>query len=220
MQADRVVDAWTKAEMDMRIGPRTVPLGLLAALASALCCAAPAAAEPHLARVNPSEVAVRSDCPTPPPGYARCAAEQLVYKASGDAVGTTTSPSPPASGELQSASAQPASTPLGYGPSELQSAYYLSALSSAQGAGKTIALVDAYDDPNAESDLATYRAQYGLPSCTTAGGCFTKREAARDQTRPASRRLGGRDLARPRHGLGDLSQMQAAARGGGQRRAS
>jgi len=37
-----------------------------------------------------------------------------------------------------------------------------------------VALVDAYDDPNAEADLATYRAQYGLPPCTTANGCFTK----------------------------------------------
>jgi subtilase family serine protease len=37
-----------------------------------------------------------------------------------------------------------------------------------------VAIVDAYDDPNAESDLATYRAQYGLPACTTASGCFQK----------------------------------------------
>jgi subtilase family serine protease len=37
-----------------------------------------------------------------------------------------------------------------------------------------VAIVDAYDDPNAESDLATYRSQYGLPACTTANGCFSK----------------------------------------------
>ncbi|MBO0847785.1 MAG: putative Ig domain-containing protein, partial [Nocardioides sp.] len=42
------------------------------------------------------------------------------------------------------------------------------------GSGQTVAIVDAYDDPNAESDLATYRSQYGLPSCTTANGCFKK----------------------------------------------
>jgi subtilase family serine protease len=42
------------------------------------------------------------------------------------------------------------------------------------GAGKTIAIVDAYDDPTAESDLAVFSAQYGLPACTTANGCFTK----------------------------------------------
>ncbi|WP_438290723.1 putative Ig domain-containing protein [Streptomyces sp. HUAS TT7] len=64
-----------------------------------------------------------------------------------------------------------AAAPSGYGPSALQSAY---ALSSSAGAGATVAIVDAYDDPNAESDLATYRSQYGLPACTTANGCFKK----------------------------------------------
>ncbi len=37
-----------------------------------------------------------------------------------------------------------------------------------------MAIVDAFDDPNAESDLAVYRAKYGLPECTTADGCFKK----------------------------------------------
>src|SRR5262249_27002613 len=37
-----------------------------------------------------------------------------------------------------------------------------------------IAIVDAYDDPNAAVDLATYSAAYGLPACTTANGCFRK----------------------------------------------
>ncbi|MEE4417758.1 S53 family peptidase [Streptomyces bugieae] len=61
--------------------------------------------------------------------------------------------------------------PSGYGPTDLQSAYKLPADG---GAGQTIAVIDAYDDPNAESDLATYRKQYGLPACTTANGCFKK----------------------------------------------
>ena len=46
--------------------------------------------------------------------------------------------------------------------------------SATAGSGETVAIVDAYDDPNAEADLATYRAQYGLPACTTANGCFEK----------------------------------------------
>jgi subtilase family serine protease len=41
-----------------------------------------------------------------------------------------------------------------------------------KGSGQTIAVVDAYDDPNAEADLATFTAQFGLPVCTTANGCF------------------------------------------------
>ncbi len=67
---------------------------------------------------------------------------------------------------------QPALAPSGFGPSDLQSAYALP--SSSAGSGQTVAIVDAYDDPNAESDLATYRSQYGLPACTSASGCFKK----------------------------------------------
>ncbi|NUP51973.1 MAG: peptidase S8 and S53 subtilisin kexin sedolisin [Catenulispora sp.] len=63
------------------------------------------------------------------------------------------------------------SAPSGYGPADLLSAYDLPADG---GAGQTIAIVDALDDPTAEADLAVYRAQYGLPACTTANGCFSK----------------------------------------------
>lgn len=65
-------------------------------------------------------------------------------------------------------------TPSGYGPADLQSAYNLAAASASNGAGQTIAIVDAYNDPTAESDLGVYRSQYGLPPCTTANGCFKK----------------------------------------------
>jgi hypothetical protein len=60
----------------------------------------------------------------------------------------------------------------GLAPADLQAAYKLP--SSTAGSGQTVALVDAYNDPTAESDLAAYRSAYGLPSCTTAGGCFDK----------------------------------------------
>jgi GntR family transcriptional regulator len=64
-----------------------------------------------------------------------------------------------------------AATPDGLGPKNIQSAY---SLPSDSGAGRTIAIVDAYDNPNAEADLAVYREQYGLSPCTTANGCLTK----------------------------------------------
>ena len=67
---------------------------------------------------------------------------------------------------------QPNAVPAGLGPADLQSAYKLP--SSTAGAGQTVAIVDAQDDPNAESDLATYRSTFGLPACTTANGCFRK----------------------------------------------
>ncbi|MGW2671378.1 putative Ig domain-containing protein [Streptomyces sp. NPDC001272] len=71
----------------------------------------------------------------------------------------------------QQLSLAPGLLPSGYGPTDLQSAY---ALPASAGAGTTVAIIDAYDDPNAESDLAAYRSQYGLPACTTANGCFRK----------------------------------------------
>jgi subtilase family serine protease len=66
----------------------------------------------------------------------------------------------------------PAVTPApnGYGPADLQAAYSLP--SATAGSGQTIAIVDAYDDPNAAADLATYRSTFGLSACAT--GCFTK----------------------------------------------
>jgi hypothetical protein len=59
----------------------------------------------------------------------------------------------------------------GFDPADLRSAYKIpTGVESAQ----TIALIDAYGYPDAESDLAAYRSKYGLPPCTTANGCFEK----------------------------------------------
>jgi subtilase family serine protease len=60
-----------------------------------------------------------------------------------------------------------------YGPADIQSAYGLPG--GTAGATKTVGIVVAYDNPNAESDLAAYRNQFGLPPCTsTANSCFRK----------------------------------------------
>jgi hypothetical protein len=69
------------------------------------------------------------------------------------------------------AAAHPDAAPVGdgYGPSNLQSAYVLP--SSTAGSGETVAVVDAYNDPNAAADLATYRSAWGLPACGS--GCFS-----------------------------------------------
>jgi N-acetylneuraminic acid mutarotase len=97
----------------------------------------------------------QASCSAPKPGTFSCFALR------------STVAKEPVHGPMTSAAA----TPTGYGPSDLQSAY---ALPSGGGAGQTIAIVDAYDDPSAESDLAIYRQQYGLPSCTGTNGCFRK----------------------------------------------
>ncbi|HWE28553.1 MAG TPA: S53 family peptidase [Polyangia bacterium] len=60
--------------------------------------------------------------------------------------------------------------PSGYAPADLRSAYAVPASTSTH----TVAIVDAYNNPNVESDLGVYRAQFGLSPCTTANGCFRK----------------------------------------------
>jgi subtilase family serine protease len=61
--------------------------------------------------------------------------------------------------------------PAGYYPSALRSAYAVTGTGSS---ATTIAVVDANGYTNAEADLSVYRAQFGLPACTTANGCFKK----------------------------------------------
>jgi subtilase family serine protease len=75
------------------------------------------------------------------------------------------------SGNFKVKTTVPAITPAGWGPSDLQSAY---ATPATGGAGVTVAIVDAFGYNNAEADLQVYRAQYGLPTCTTGNGCFRK----------------------------------------------
>lgn len=60
--------------------------------------------------------------------------------------------------------------PTSLGPADIQQAYNL----PSGGNGRTVAVVDAFGYGSAESDLAVFRAQYGLPACTTGNGCFSK----------------------------------------------
>ncbi|HTM67846.1 MAG TPA: S53 family peptidase [Candidatus Binatia bacterium] len=60
--------------------------------------------------------------------------------------------------------------PTGLSPAGIRAVY---GLPSSGGTG-TIAIIDAYDAPTIESDLAVFSSQYGLPVCTTANGCFEK----------------------------------------------
>jgi hypothetical protein len=83
----------------------------------------------------------------------------------------------PASGRAKGPGAPPGASPdtfVGddgaYSPAYLQSAYN----APSTNAGATVAIVDAYDDSRAESDLAYYRSHFGLAPCTTDNGCFRK----------------------------------------------
>jgi len=50
----------------------------------------------------------------------------------------------------------------------------------------TLGIVDAYDDPAIESDLAVYDSEYGLPACTIANGCLRKVNQTGGTTYPVS----------------------------------
>lgn len=63
-------------------------------------------------------------------------------------------------------------SPVGLSPGQVRHAYGFDTLGT--GAGKTIAIVDAYNAPNIEADLARFSSQFGLPACSTANGCFKK----------------------------------------------
>ncbi len=89
----------------------------------------------------------------------------------------------------------PDSAPGGYGPSDLLSAYQLPDAASGAGTGMLVAIVDAFDLPTAESDLATYRSQFGLSPCTTANGCFSKVDENGGTSYPAADANWGGEIA-------------------------
>lgn len=75
--------------------------------------------------------------------------------------------------------------PAGWWASDLRDAYKLTNL--APSGTPTVAIVDAYDNPNAEADLAIYRDRMGLPAChSDATGCFRKVNQTGGSTMPAA----------------------------------
>jgi hypothetical protein len=114
----------------------------------------------------------RPACAPAPRGYAACSAVMDVgVHWQGHA--WTTGPVPAAQPRTAPPAAGTASGPLApYMAGDLQSAYRLP--SALLGARQTIAIVDAFDDPNAAADLAVYRAANGLPACDADFPCFTK----------------------------------------------
>jgi subtilase family serine protease len=173
----------------------TLAVTLVAGLVFATSGAQPAQAATRAASAaSASSVSFFHSCGPSPVGFAHCNAIVRVNKGnphkptptpttSGPTPTATTAPTPTAT--VSAPTPTPTSTGGGgntavcstnpgggYTPCDLISAYALPSASA--GSGQTVAIVDAYDDPNAESDLNTYRAAWGLSACTTANGCFRK----------------------------------------------
>jgi subtilase family serine protease len=106
------------------------------------------AASPRLTHI--SGLHAQRVCAAATAGHATCLSKVMVNK----------------KGAIPMATA-PLSTALS--PTQLRSAYNLTGTS---GAGRTVAIVDAYGYPNLERDLTIYRNFYGMPACTTANGCL------------------------------------------------
>jgi hypothetical protein len=117
-------------------------LAPLFALSLMLVFAAQASALPNSSAQGLSH---RDSCGVPAGGAARCHAEVVT-----DSQGHTFRAQPNATGAI-----------AGWHSADLESAYGLTSLIGG-GSGRTIAIVDAYDAPNAADDLTAYRAAMNL----------------------------------------------------------
>ena len=134
---------------------RTLGLAVLALSATALTPALSANAAPSQAGLSHRNVKV---CSTAAAGEASC---NSIRHDTADGNGKVI----------------PNATPAGYGATTLRSAYGLAAANPS--GHPVVAIVDAYNDPNAASDLAVYRGQFTLPiigncAVSTTNLCFQK----------------------------------------------
>jgi subtilase family serine protease len=150
-------------------------LGTAALIAGSVAGATAAAAGPSTPNLAASNIVARTtailhSCAVPAANHASCLALLRAHQVK------------LSDGTVQAAPA--ATTPSGYGPADLASAYKLPTTTA--GSGQTVAIVDAFNDPTAANDLAVYRAQYGLPACTVASGCFRQVNQSGGSTLPAT----------------------------------
>jgi hypothetical protein len=148
----------------------TAALGLAAALAAFALPCAQAAAE-DVSPLPPSAYTTHPVCPPPAPGHAACQSLQLVAVTAAARAHTR-----PLGRARASANPAPSLTggDFGLSPQDLHAAYDLPDETASSSPEQTIALVDAYNDLNAEADLRAYSKEFGLPECTTANKCFAK----------------------------------------------
>jgi hypothetical protein len=141
-------------------GPRTrVVARLVVALTLALALTIASAASSAAAGYR-----TERECAAPPAGSAACLALRMVPE------GSTAGASGQAQGGADGIDAAGGGSLT---PQQLHAAYSLPS-ETAFSATQTIAVIDAFDDPTAEADLAVYDENFGLPPCTSANGCFRK----------------------------------------------
>jgi Subtilase family len=153
---------------------KAVVICLLAVPGALACANAPAAAAKR--GLSPEQFAVAALCQAPAPGRDACLGVEAIPRA------RLSLPGARARAPLTAGLSAPAATiaveyrepwEVGITPAELRSAYGLSAI-PAPSETQTVGIVDAYDDPHAEEDLAHFDKQFGLPECSKATRCFRK----------------------------------------------
>lgn len=100
-------------------------------------------------------------CPKPVAGQASCFVMRRVQVTQG---------TPGAIPYTPGAGSSTAGPTGGLTPGDLASAYSYSP--TATGSGQTVAIVDAYNDPDINSNLQAFDSYYGLSTCSTTNGCF------------------------------------------------
>lgn len=152
---------------------KAVAVCALAAPGALACAIAmPAAAAPAL---SPESFAAAPLCGTPAPGRDACLGVAVTPKARLSLPGSRArAPLAAAVSTPTATAAVEYTTPWGpITPAQLRGAYGLSAI-GAPAETQTVGIVDAYDDPHAEEDLAHFDTTFGLPECSKANGCFRK----------------------------------------------
>jgi hypothetical protein len=145
--------------------PAALALGLFAVGAAA-------ASAQTVAPLPASDYTARPACRAPAPGHAGCLAMELVARsvearAHTHPLGMTRA--------RPLAGTGPQNGNYGLRPADLRAAYFPGEAPEAPAAApQTIALVDAYNDPQAAADLALYDKEFGIEPCTEASGCFAQ----------------------------------------------
>jgi subtilase family serine protease len=124
-------------------------------------------------------------------GYARCMAMVSTTTVQPNFATPVAHPNVVGGGTAAPA-AQPTGSAAPYSPAALHNAYNLPTTAATT---QTIGIIDAFDDPNAEADLATYRSMFGLPACTTANGCFKKVNQTGGTTLPTANASWGVEIS-------------------------
>lgn len=117
-----------------------------------------------------SDYTVQPACAAPAPGHVACLADILVARTAAARARTHPLGITTTYAIVPGSAAEGAD---GLRPQDLRSAYFPGEAPDAPASEpQTIAIVDAYDDLQAESDLGVYDREFHLPECTAGNGCF------------------------------------------------